>query len=342
MTERISPWQAYRLRLKRRRLLWRAIRSRHGLTPVAMRTGRIRRGDILCFATMRNEMARLPFFLAHHRRLGVAQFLIVDNESTDGTADYLAGQADVSLWSTPRSYRAARFGMDWVNWLLLRHGHGHWCLTLDADELLIYPGHETRRLPELTRWLEARGAETMAAMMLDIYPKGPLSGAICAPGQDPREALGWFDATGYGWQRQPRHGNISIRGGVRERVFFADCPEHSPHLHKTPLIRWSRRYAYASSTHLALPRRLNRGFDARLNLPTGLLLHTKFLDVVIGKSREEKHRAEHFTHPGRYHGYYDDIIADPDLWSPDSLPVGDAQDFERLGLMTRGHWPATG
>ena len=341
MADRLSLWRAYRLRLRRRRLLWCAFRSRRDLRAAADRTGMIQPADILCFATVRNEMTRLPYFLEHHRTLGIAHFLIVDNGSDDGTTDYLTAQPDVSLWTTSGSYRAARFGMDWMNWLLLRYGHGHWCLTLDADELLVYPDHTARPLPDLTRWLDARGVGMMAALMLELYPKGPLSTATCAPGQDPRSALGWFDATGYDWQRQQRYDSISIRGGVRQRVFFADCPDHAPHLHKIPLIRWQRHFAYVSSTHIALPRHLNQGFDARNPHPTGALLHTKFLDVVIGKSREEKRRREHFTHPERYGIYYDRIIDDPDLWTPDSVALENADQLERLGLMMRGDWPGT-
>ena len=36
--------------------------------------------------------------------------------------EYLLAQPDVSLWSTDASYKAARFGMDWINHLLRRHG----------------------------------------------------------------------------------------------------------------------------------------------------------------------------------------------------------------------------
>ena len=76
-------WQAYRLRLKRRRLLWRAFRSRHQLKSMQNRTGAIAPGDILLVMVVRNEALRLPYFLDYYRRLGVAQFLVVDNDSTE-------------------------------------------------------------------------------------------------------------------------------------------------------------------------------------------------------------------------------------------------------------------
>ncbi|WP_245845171.1 glycosyltransferase family 2 protein [Pseudothioclava arenosa] len=295
--------------------------------------------DILLFACMRNEAHRLPQFLDHYRHLGIAHFLIVENDSTDDTAAFLAGQPDVSLWRSTRSYRAARFGMDWVNWLLWRHGSGHWCLTVDADELLVYPESDTRGLPELTRWLDARGQPSMRALMLDLYPKGPVSGAAYQPGQDPTEVLNWFDAEGYRHEAQPKFETVSIRGGPRARTFFAQTPSDAPHLNKVPLVRWHWRYAYLSSTHMALPIALNGGTEPNPQMPTGALLHTKFLDGIIARSKEEKRRREHFTHAARFDRYYDAIIADPDLWTPESRPYDGPAALESAGLMQRGLWP---
>lgn len=329
---------AYKLRLRRKRLLWRALRARHRLTSRVDRSSAITPGTILSFATVRNEAQRLPYFLEHHRALGVGQFLIVDNMSDDGTAEFLAEQPDVSLWQTGAGYKAARFGMDWVGWLLMRYGHGHWCLTLDADELLVFPHMPKRDLHDLTGWLDAQGAESFGAMMLDLYPQGPLSAVQYEPGQDPTETLPWFDADNYRREFLPKYRMTSIRGGVRQRVFFPDTPEFSAHLHKVPLVRWNRRYAYASSTHSALPRRLNAVFDPGLERPSGVLLHTKFLPGILDKSAEEKHRREHFTHAERYDDYYDALVSDPVLWSENSVRYTGSEQLEELGLMSRGNW----
>lgn len=126
---------------------------------------------------------RLPFFLQHHRALGVRHFLFVDNDSDDGTRDYTETQEDVSLWRTQASYKLSRFGVDWLTWLQIKHGHGHWCLTLDADEILIYPYHETRPLPALVEKLEQSGRDSFGVLMLDMYPKGPLAQHGYAPEQ---------------------------------------------------------------------------------------------------------------------------------------------------------------
>ncbi|MFX0546076.1 glycosyltransferase family 2 protein [Roseovarius sp. S1116L3] len=330
---------AYRLRWKRRRLLWRSYRKRRQMSAVADRTAQIRPGAILGFSTVRNEIVRLPYWLEHHRKLGVDHFLIVDNDSDDGTRAYLAAQPDVSVWRTPHSYRLSRFGVDWLTWLQMRHGHGHWCLTADADELLIYPFHDTRPLPALTEWLDRRGTVSFGALMLDMYPKGPLSTAPYAAGQDPCHALQWFDAGNYMIQKQDRLQNLWIQGGPRARVFFGQDPRRAPTMGKVPLVRWRRGYAYVSSAHSALPRRLNQVYDeAGGEWTSGVLLHTKFLHMAPQKSVEEKERREHFANSDLYADYYDNLTEDPDLWCPGSTRYLGWRQLESMGLMSRGMW----
>ena len=333
-----EAWRKYKLRLRHRRLLLRALRKRRDLSCVRDRTQNIQPDDILCFATVRNESVRLPYFLDHHRALGVAQFLIVDNGSDDSTTAYLKSQSDVSLWSTAKSYRTSRFGMDWLTGLQMRYGRGHWCVTLDADEALIIPHHDTRNLRDLTGWLETQGRQVFAALMLDLYPKTRLSEANYTVGTPFTDALGYYDAQGYDWERQVKYDNISIRGGPRKRQFFKETPELAPHMHKTPLIKWSWRYVYASSTHILLPTRLNDGFDARQNMPTGVLLHAKFLDEALKHSTSEALRKEHFTHPQDYNAYYAQVMSDPVLWDEDSKAYRDWHGLEQDGVLVRGAW----
>lgn len=330
---------AYRLRWKRRRLLWRALRKRHQLQALADRSQSIRPHDILAAVTVRNEALRLPHFLDHYRRLGVSHFLFVDNGSTDGTPDLLRDQPDTSVWTTSHSYRLSRFGLDWLTWLQIRHAHNHWCLTLDADEILIYPHWDTRDLRALTSWLARQGQMSFGAMMLDLYPKGPLHQQAYHPGDDPFATLNWFDAGNHCLQVQERMHNLWIQGGVRSRMFFGDDPRRGPTLTKVPLVRWNRRYAYVNSTHAILPRHLNRIYDDRGGeLTSGVLLHTKFLPVAADRAAEEKARGEHFANSALYDGYYDDLAQGPDLWCPQSTQLTGWRQLESLGLMSRGGW----
>ncbi len=284
-------------------------------------------------------MLRLPYFLEHYRRLGVTNFLIVDNASDDGSADYLAEQPDVSLWTTSHSYKLARFGMDWLGWLQWQYGHGHWCLTVDADELLIYPNSDTKGLADLTAWLDQNGTSSFGALMLDMYPKGPVADAPYDPGQSPIDTLCWFDADNYRDKPHPVYDNTWIQGGVRERMFFAEAPDKSPTLSKTPLVRWHWRHVYVSSTHQLLPRRLNHVFDMQAHSKvTGVLLHTKFLPNIAAKSAEEMIRVQHFENSVAYAEYHRVLTENPVLWSPESYLYEDSKQLIDLGLMSKGDW----
>ncbi|WP_348646743.1 glycosyltransferase family 2 protein [Aliiroseovarius sp. F47248L] len=336
-------WSAYRMRWKRRRLIWRSIRSRQDLVTVVDRTDRIDPGDVLAFTTARNEITRLPHFLAHYRALGVSHFLFVLNNSDDPSEAFLADQPDVSLWRTSASYKASRFGVDWTTWLQFRHGHRRWCLTVDVDELLIYPHCDTRSLTDLTAHLAQSGATAMGALMLDMFPKGPLDQPTYTPGQNPIRTLPYFDAGRYRAQRQSPAQNLWLQGGPRDRVFFADQPARAPTLNKLPLVRWNRRFAYMNSTHSMLPPRLNLEWDGPAHLSgdnrlSGALLHTKFLPDVATRSREEKARQEHFGQPEDFNAYYDWLSSAPDLWHDGAVAYQDWRQLLEMGLISDGGW----
>lgn len=332
--------EAYGLRIRRRRLLWRAFRARRQLQPVADRTGTIRAGAILLVAAFRNEAPRLPHFLRHYRGMGVDHFLLVDNGSDDGAAELLRDAPDVSLWRTGASYRQARFGMDWLGWLLMRHGHGHWTLTVDLDEFLVYPFCDSRPLRALTDWLDAGGMRALPAMLLDMYPKGPVGAAGDAVAdEDPFRRACWFDSGNYMISKHPRFGNLWIQGGARARCFFADDPARAPALNKIPLVRWNRRFAFGGSTHYLLPRGLNRVYDEEGGERiSGVLLHDKFGPAFPAKAAEEMARGEHYAGSAEYRAYRRHAEAGTDLWCPWSERYLNWRQLELLGLISKGAW----
>ena len=330
---------SYQLRLQRKRWRIRALRKRRELSEVVNRTDKIAPKDILVFSTLRNERVRLPYFLRYYREMGVEHFLIVDNGSDDGSAEYLRAQKDVSLWSTGRSYKRARFGVDWLNWLQRKYGHGHWCLVVDPDEFLVYPFCDTRPLRALTDWLDASSIRSFGAMLLDMYPKGPLGAQPYREGQDPFEIACWFDSGNYMIQKNRQFGNLWIQGGPRARAFFPDKPERSPALNKIPLVKWHRNYTYVSSTHMLLPRGLNLVYDEwGGEKASGCLLHAKFLDTFSAKAEEELRRGQHYANSHEYKAYDARIKQDPDLWCKWSEKYINWRQLEILGLMSKGNW----
>lgn len=335
----MNVFSRYALRLARRRWRFRAFRKRRELDPVVDRTNLIKSDDILLFSTLRNEMVRLPHFLAYYRKQGVSQFLIVDNDSNDGSREYLSNQPDVSIWTTRHSYKRSRFGVDWLNWLQMRHAHGHWSLVVDPDEFFVYPFCDTRPLRALTDWLDASSIKSFSAMLLDMYPKGPFDAQPYLPGQDPFEIAPYFDSGNYSITRNKRYGNLWIQGGPRARMFFADLPERAPALNKIPLVKWHRDYAYVSSTHMLLPRGLNQTYDEwGGEKASGCLLHAKFLDTFGVKAKEEMDRRQHYANSHEYTAYRAAISKEPDLWCKWSEKYINWRQLEILGLMSKGNW----
>ena len=327
------------MRLQRKRWRIRAFRKRRELTPIRNRTKQIGSSDILLFSTLRNECIRLPYFLDYYRELGVNHFLIVDNGSDDGSLEYLQKQEDVSVWRTESSYKRARFGVDWLNWLQRKYGHGHWCLVVDPDEFLVYPFCDSRPLRALTDWLDASSIKSFGAMLLDMYPKGSLDAQPYKAGQDPIEITHCFDSGYYMIQKNKEFGNLWIQGGPRARTFFSENPERAPALNKIPLVKWDRGYTYVSSTHMLLPRGLNLVYDEwGGEKASGCLLHAKFLDTFSTKSAEELERRQHYANSHEYRAYHTKLKDDADLWCKWSEKYINWRQLEMLGLMSKGNW----
>ena len=329
----------YGLRLERKKYLVRAWRKSRSLRVVANRTDTIRPRDVLCFSTLRNERPRLSYFLSYYRERGISHFIFVDNDSDDGSREYLAEQADCSVWTTPESYKRSRFGMDWMNRLLRLYGQGHWCLTVDPDEFLVYPFSDTRPIPALTDWLGASSIKSFGTMILDMYPKGEITAQPYQEGTDPFEVACWFDAGNYSIKRNKEYGNLWIQGGPRARAFFSDKPARAPALNKIPLVFWQKHYAYASSTHMLLPRGLNLVYDEwGGEKPSGILLHAKFLNSFTEKAAEELERKQHYAASAEYRAYAEGLQQNPDFWTKWSERYINWRQLEILGLMSKGNW----
>lgn len=309
------------------------------LKEVRNATHEIKPGNVIAFITVRNEMPRIPYFLEYYRRLGVGHFIFVDNDSTDGFTDYAIEQPDCSVWTTSASYKNASFGMDWINHLLHRYGIGHWCLTVDPDEILVFPFSESRNLHELTEFLDSEQMDHMFCVLLDMYPATRASLTHCAAGQNPLEVAPYFDASGYVQSASGSLGETWIQGGPRRRLFSSKEPDKAPALNKTPLVRWDARNYYTSSTHMLNRREVNVPHPAEPLSVTGCLLHFKFVAALKDKAEEEMIRQQHYDNSAEYAKYSALIGADKDvLFYEKSLMYEDTRQLVALGFMCQGRW----
>ena len=238
--------------------------------------------EIRAFVSVRNERPRLPCFLGHYRNLGVNRFFFADNLSTDGTVEFLRNQHDCHVFSAPGNYFAENVEPPrWTNALANVFGDGHWCLTVDADELFVYPHCDSVGLQAFCDYLEGSKSEAVAAAMIDMYAAGPVARTQYQQGKHFLDSCPYFDnKPGWiktcdicpGWQ---------MFGGVRERVFWRGRFKRMlpPCISKVPLVKWRKGMHYLISMHFHS--------GAKVSPITGALLHFKFLSGFSTRTSQQ-------------------------------------------------------
>jgi len=293
--------------------------------------------------------------------MGVDRFYIVDNESSDGTTEYLASQPDVHLFRTTDRYGESGSGTAWMNALLAEFGVGCWCVTVDIDELLIFPGSEQTPLRRLTAHLDGRGHDAFVCLMLDLYPAGPIVDSPYTAGGDLLAAAPYFDAGPYGRAPLTECPGFLIMGGVRERVFHPEYRRRGlwakayhalfnrvllrtpvvrdnawirrrrlpspPALSKVPLVRWDAASRYFRSVHAISPKTVAP--------ETGVLLHFKLLHDLHAKARDESTRGEYSRGALEYRRYARTLDRNPrtTFMYEGSVRFESTSQLVRLGLM---------
>ncbi|KAB0538982.1 hypothetical protein HNQ68_001548 [Pseudochrobactrum saccharolyticum] len=299
-------------------------------------THKIKKNSIILFCCLRNEKLRMPYFFDYYKKLGVDHFIIVDNDSNDGFIEYCNKLDNVTLYHTQSSYKNAKFGMLWLNFLLKKYGTNHWCVVVDPDEFLVYPHMQTRSLKALASFLEEEKRECFHAIMIDAYSDKNLAATTLNEGDNPFEVCPYFDKDGY-IQTSSWGGGTWIRGGPRMRVYFSDKPSKSPALNKIPFIKWRSDFHYNMSMHDAYPIYLNQAHTPGSVSPTGALFHFKLVGSLIDKANEEMKRKEHYAAGVEYEKYQ---FSESPIFYTDGISVTYKNDEQliKLGLMTPGSW----
>ncbi len=252
----------------------------------------------VAFVLVRNEMLRLPFLLKYYRDIGVRSFVILDNDSGDNTREYLLAQNDVFLFETKNSYAESACGLSWTNDLLNLLCDGRWCVVVDADELLVWPGSENESLPQFTDRLDACGAKAAVAVMIDFYSDQPMDRVVYQPGASFLDATPFFDRSPYGYVKCPIPPGVQLYGGARVRCFWNNRNRSfvPSTISKVPLIKWQKGYRYVLSTHNMTP-------ELPLAPMRAGLLHFKMLGDFLDRCRVEVQRGEHFGEARDYKAY---------------------------------------
>ncbi|MFO1407703.1 MAG: glycosyltransferase family 2 protein [Steroidobacteraceae bacterium] len=145
--------------------------------------GRAVPGRPTVYSIMRNERFFLEAFFAHYRSLGIAQFVILDDGSTDGSVEFFRAQPDCVLLSSSLRYgqeirvrmpdgreRTERAGVLFKRVIGAEFCAGHYGLYADADEFLVLPP-AVPDVPALYARLAAHSVDAVVASLPEFYPE---------------------------------------------------------------------------------------------------------------------------------------------------------------------------
>lgn len=226
---------------------------------------RVEEDDIyapVLICVIKNDIVRIPGFLAHYRNLGIKNFVFLDNMSTDGTREYLCGQKDTTVFVCAHEYRSER-RVAWINRMIAEIGDDRWYLVVDSDEFVSYVGCEEHKIRELSCMAMEKGITRIEGFMVDMYSRNGLF--QMENGVDFRSEYCYFDKDTYTITNLQR-GKL-IRGGPRTRMF-----EKQMQLSKFPLFYFAKE-DIVPSAHYMMP------FEKNISAPVYLaILHYKFMD----------------------------------------------------------------
>lgn len=267
-------------------------------------------------ALLKNELYFLPAFLSHYRRLGVQRFVFLNDNSDDGSVEYLLNQPDTVLVESGRSYgdpvsippslpQITGNLRIMVLWRSLMHdmfADESWALQVDIDEFVHLPDGET--FQDITARLERENVNAAWGVMLDMYPSD-----IDALRQQEHErhldisAAWYFDGEQH--LRLRRRGRPkTVYPGARARLYHAygatrlyttlgvtqssfpkrilrssgivSTPSKYNSLWKPVLVRWSLR----NYSYFSSSHYSNHLYSRELLLP---IQHFRFSGAVYGK-----------------------------------------------------------
>lgn len=173
---------------------------------IAVDSGEVNHVTLSAFSVMRNEMYFLPAYFHHYRSLGVKQFVILDDKSTDGTREFLTQQKDCVVLSSPFRFgdmmypsvagKGIRAGQVLKGAIADRFLRNQLVIHSDADEFLVLP--EGITIEAAANMMSHEDVNCVLSSIVEMYPKSILD--ICSNSVPPHsiadllEIAPYFDA----------------------------------------------------------------------------------------------------------------------------------------------------
>ena len=214
--------------------------------------------DVALVCLLKNGSYYVDDLLAHHRALGIKNFLFIDNGSDDDTCAKLAAHSDVTTVSN--TLPVARFETRLRSQIARNTVKGGWFLFVDSDELFEFINGAGRTIQDYTRYCSDHGFDAVVAQCLELVSDCPLSETSDWSFKKSISEFHWYSlncienfdyhdqAVGFAWfLRSNTISNPDIKmkyGGIRKEL-FGENPSLSSHR----LVKNARHITIYSHPH---------------------------------------------------------------------------------------------
>ena len=280
--------------------------------------------DIIAICVQKDDLIKLKKFIEHHRKIGINKFIILDNDSTDGSLEWLLKQKDIIVLQTKISYTSVR-RVAWINRIIAHYGDNRWYLVADSDELLVYDNCENKKIQEVIKHYEKLKIVRPMAVMLDMYaePEYYKDGKE----EDYYSKCIYFDKNTYKVEKKECMNLVT--GGPRERLFNI-----SPWLTKYPLFYFRKQDVYCKS-HFMYPYVDNLKSGCEL-----VLKHYKFLPSEFEKYKKIAKIGNYSNNSKQYKQYIKVWKKDKDLnfMCNSTAKYIDSTSLKKIDIYERIRW----
>lgn len=222
-------------------------------------------------------------WMNHYIDIGIKNFVLIDNNSTDNSTKLLkryANMVNMSFWQINEMYNCYKM-CGWKQLILEFYGANRKYLTVDSDELFIYEGYKKISLAD---FIKRKKVSIIKTMMLDVYTnKRIYEGKL--------EDFNYVDKNTYKITTSVSYG-MRFFGGPRSRVFGIN-----PSLQKIPFINYTGKEIFAND-HFYYPWNINK--KAKF---CSYLLHYKFLPGDKEKYKVFANDGRHWNNSREYKIY---------------------------------------
>ena len=236
---------------------------------IKLEKDKISRNSPILICVVKDDLMRVKMSIEHYRRIGIKNFVYLDNMSKDGTKEFLENQNDVDLYECSDKYTTLRREA-WINKIIAHYGFDRWYLCVDSDEIFVYENMEQISIEKYISHINREKNRRIRALLIDMYSKKPLFSNEKGV-ENIRERFCYFDKDSYYIKNTYKYDGIV--GGPRQRI----SPEKSFMLTKYPLFYFKKGDLQCCS-HFQFPYKYN----CDIPCSTGLL-HYKFLENDLEK-----------------------------------------------------------